>query len=107
MYKTLRWRFRYFESVLTTSMSKKGKEPGKSLEVRFDFGPRPGFGKQLFGSSREVTELGWTCFKQFLYQERVQNPAGSRLTKSWTWVAPTFGTNIAVLKLQGSFLQRG
>ena len=26
---------------------------GKSLEVRFDFGSRPGFSKQLFGSSRE------------------------------------------------------
>ena len=36
---------------------------GKSLEVQFDFGPRPGFSKQLFGSSREGTELDWTCFK--------------------------------------------
>ena len=30
---------------------------GKSLEVRFDFGPRPGFSKQLFGSSREGIEF--------------------------------------------------
>ena len=77
------------ESVLTTSISKKGvysifsvpetreftyefcvfsiwKEPGKSLEVRFDFGPGLGFSKQLFGSSREGTELDRTYFKQFL-----------------------------------------
>ena len=40
---------------------------GKRLEVRFDFGPRPGFSKQLFGSSREGTKLDWTCFKQFLH----------------------------------------
>ena len=33
------------------------KEPGKSLEVRFDFGPRPGFSEQLFGSRRGGTEL--------------------------------------------------
>ena len=41
---------------------------GKSLEVRFDFGPRPGFSKQLFGSSREGTEWDWTYFyiRQFL-----------------------------------------
>ena len=39
---------------------------GKSLEVRFDFGPRPGFSKQLFGISEEGTELDWTCSKQFL-----------------------------------------
>ena len=32
----------------------------KSLEVRFDFGPRPGLSKQLFGSSQEGTELDWT-----------------------------------------------
>ena len=38
----------------------------RSLKVRFDFGPRPGFSKQLFGSSWEGTELDWTCFKQFL-----------------------------------------
>ena len=37
----------------------------KSLEVRFDFGPRPGFSKQLFGSSREGSELDWTYFKHF------------------------------------------
>ena len=41
-------------------------DPGKSLEVWFGFGPRPGFSKQLFGSSREGTKLDWTCFKQFL-----------------------------------------
>ena len=35
------------------------KEP---REVRFDFGPRPGFSKRLFGSSREGTELDWTDF---------------------------------------------
>ena len=40
---------------------------GKSLEVRFDFGPRPGFSKQLFGSSREGTELDRTYLKQFLW----------------------------------------
>ena len=39
---------------------------GKSLKVWFDFGPRLGFSKQLFGSSREGTELDWTCFKEFL-----------------------------------------
>ena len=39
---------------------------GKSLEVRFDVGPQPGFSKQLFGSSREGTELDWKYFKQFL-----------------------------------------
>ena len=44
------------------------KKPGKSLEVRFDFGPRPGFCKQLFGSSRKGTALDWTCFKQFLME---------------------------------------
>ena len=38
----------------------------KSLEVRFDFGPRPGFSKQLLGSSREGTELDRTCLQQFL-----------------------------------------
>ena len=37
------------------------KESGKNLEVRFDFGPRPGFSEQLFGSSREGTKLDWTC----------------------------------------------
>ena len=35
----------------------------KGLEVRLDFGPRQGSSKQLFGSSREGTELDWTCFK--------------------------------------------
>ena len=39
----------------------------KNHEVRFDFGPRPGFSKQLFGSSREGTELDWTYFKQFRF----------------------------------------
>ena len=38
----------------------------KSLEVRFGFGPKPGFSKQLFGSSREGTKMDWTSFKQFL-----------------------------------------
>ena len=42
------------------------KELRKSLEVRFDFGPRPGFSKQVFGSSRDGTKLDWTYFKQFL-----------------------------------------
>ena len=51
------------------------KEPGKSLEVRFDFGPRPGFSKQLFGSSREGTELDRTYFKQFL-SLRIFGPPG-------------------------------
>ena len=36
----------------------------KSLEVRFDFGPRPGFSKQLCGSSQEGTDLDWTYFNQ-------------------------------------------
>ena len=40
----------------------------KSLEVRFDFGPRPGFSKQLFGSSREGTELDWTCFQKYQFE---------------------------------------
>ena len=35
---------------------------GKSLEVRFDFGPQPGFSKQLFGSSWEGTKLDWSFF---------------------------------------------
>ena len=39
-----------------------GRATGKSLEVRFDFGPRPGLSKQLFGNSREGTELDWTYF---------------------------------------------
>ena len=39
----------------------------RTRKERFDFGPRPGFNKQLFGSSREGTELDRTCFKQFLY----------------------------------------
>ena len=34
----------------------------KESRIRFDFGPRPGFSRQLFGSSREGTELDWTCF---------------------------------------------
>ena len=34
------------------------KEPGKGLEVRFDFGPRPGFSKQRFGSSRAPNWTG-------------------------------------------------
>ena len=48
------------------------REPGKSLEVWFDFGPRPGFSKQLFGSGREGTNLDWTYFNQFLF--RFANP---------------------------------
>ena len=38
-------------------------------------------------------------------QERVQNPAGYKLTKTWTWVV-NFDTNISDLKLQESFFQR-
>ena len=33
-------------------------EPGKSLEVRFDFGPRPGFSKQLSGTAGRAPN--WT-----------------------------------------------
>ena len=54
--------------VRTNFVAFPWKEPGKSLEVRFDFGPRQGFSKQLFGSSREGTELDRTCFKQFLFR---------------------------------------
>ena len=44
------------------------KNQGNILEVRFDFGPRPGFSKQLFGSSREGTELDRMFFKKFLIE---------------------------------------
>ena len=40
------------------------KETGKSLEVWLDFGLRPKFSKQLFGSSWEGTELDWTLAHQ-------------------------------------------
>ena len=38
--------------------------------------PSPGFSKQLFGSSREGTELDWTCFKQFLLLLNVVKSGG-------------------------------
>ena len=44
--------------VAFPSENKNRKEPRKSVR----FGPR------LFGSSREGTELDWTCFKQFLFE---------------------------------------
>ena len=53
---------------------------GKSLEVQFDFGPRPGFSKQLFGSSREGTKLDWTCFKRFLWTYLIWAAANGGVT---------------------------
>ena len=51
---------------LTPSPDSQKLSLRKSLEVRFDFGPRPEFSKQLFGSSWEGTKLDWTYSKQFL-----------------------------------------
>ena len=71
------------------------KEPGKSLEVRFDFGPWPGFSKQLFGSSREGTELDRTCFKQFLYETEL-----FRTYRLFKLSAYKMGVSMRLLKLQ-------
>ena len=49
---------------------------GKSLEVQFDFGPRPAFSKQLFGSSRKGTESDRTYFKQFLLVPGIRKREG-------------------------------
>ena len=65
----------------------------KEPQVRFDFGPRPGFSKQLFGSSREGTKLDWTYFKQFLLHlcrnlskcgRRDKTPTPKTRFSSWT-----------------------
>ena len=85
----------FFQKCLTTSMSKQftqfsvflkgvsllnprvrtnfvafpfGKSQERASKFSSILGRDQGlFSKQLFGSSREGTELDWTCFKQFLF----------------------------------------
>ena len=67
---------------------------GKSLEVRFDFGPRPGFSKQMFSSSREGTELDRTYFNQFQFAISGSFLGGSLrgVTEGGGFHAPVRGT---------------
>ena len=42
--------------VRTNFVAFPSQKIGKNLEVRFGFGPQPGFSKHLFGSSREAPD---------------------------------------------------